>query len=660
MTERVLIVDDSLTVRMNLVETLEAAGLHATACATAAEARTALLGESFSLVILDVLLPDGDGVDLLKEIRANPLAADTVVMLLSTEAEIRDRIRGLATGADEYIGKPYEPSYIVARARELVRRRQTATAPAHETILIIDDSVTFREELKHALENAAYRVVTAGTGEEGLLVAADARPTAIVVDGILPGIDGATVIRRIRLDTALRRTPCLLLTASEDHDAELRALDAGADAFVRKEEDIAVILARLTAVLRSASAPSSDRGATSLLGPKKVLAVDDSETYLQELADALRGEGYEVVLARSGEQALELLAVQSVDCILLDLLMPGMGGQEACRRIKSVPVMRDIPVVMLTALEERDAIIEGLGAGADDYIAKSSDFAVLRARVLAQIRRKQFEDENRLIRDRMLLTELEAAEARAARELAETRAALVEELERRNQELEAFSYSVSHDLRAPLRSIDGFSQALFEDYAPVLDSRGQDYIRRVRSAAQRMGELIDDLLQLSRVGRAALRRELIDLSSLAKIVGAEFRQAAPERAVRIAIADGITAQGDAGLMRVVLDNLLGNAWKFTATTEDATIEFGAARKDGFLAYFVRDNGVGFDMEYANKLFTPFQRLHSNAEFPGTGIGLATVRRIVERHGGRIWADGAIGKGATFSWTLSTARQGGRA
>src|SRR6202035_9486 len=353
-------------------------------------------------------LPDGDGIQLLKEIRATPSAAGTAVMLLSTESEIRDRIRGLTTGADEYVGKPYDPGYVVARARELVRRGGSTPAAGQETVLLIDDSVTFREELKAALESACYRVLVAGSGEDGLRLAADQRPTAVVVDGVLPGIDGATVIRRIRLDAALRGLPCLLLTGSEDRGDEVRALDAGADAFARKDENIALVLARLNAMLRSAGAQSSKSETASLLGPKKILAVDDSETYLQGLAEALRADGYEMVLARSGEEALQLLAVQPVDCILLDVIMPGIGGQETCRRLKNVPVTRDIPIVMLTAVDDRDAMIRGLGAGADDYIAKSSDFAVLRARVLAQIRRKQFEDENRLIREQLLRRELGA------------------------------------------------------------------------------------------------------------------------------------------------------------------------------------------------------------------------------------------------------------
>lgn len=647
----VLIVDDSLTVRMNLVELLEAAGLPTLACATGEEARKALAKERFSLVILDVLLPDADGLQLLEEIRATPSASGTAVMLLSTEAEVRHRVRGLTIGADEYIGKPYEPSYVAARARELARRGQTAGAPARETILVIDDSITFREKLKQALEAASYRVLVAGTGEEGLRIAADQRPTAVVVDGMLPGIDGSTVIRRIRLDAALRHLPCLLLTASEDLGAEVRALDAGADAFVRKEADTEIILARLGAVLRSAGAQDDDQGTASLLGPKKILAVDDSETYLQELAGALRGDGYEVALARSGEEALELLAVQPMECVLLDLLMPGIGGEETCRRVKSVPAMRDIPIVMLTALEDRDAMIRGLGAGADDYIAKSSDFEVLRARVLAQIRRKQFQDENRRIREQLLRKEVEATEARAGREMAEARAALAEELEWKNKELEAFSYSVAHDLRAPLRSVDGFSLALLEDYADKLDDEGRQYLRHVRESAQQMGELIDDLLSLSRVTRSEFQREEVDLTAIARTVAARLRQQDTNRRIEITVADGLIAAGDARLLTIAFENLLGNAWKFTRLRADARVEVGSLNECGYDTYFVRDNGAGFDMAYASKLFGVFQRLHPAAEFEGTGIGLATVQRVVRRHGGRIWAEGEVGRGATFFFTL---------
>jgi len=652
MSAAVLIVDDSLTVRMNLVELMEGAGLTALACATAAQARQALSRDRFALVILDVLLPDGNGVELLADIRALPSAEETAVMLLSTENEVRDRIRGLTTGADEYVGKPYEPGYLVARARELVRRgvATTAGAVSAPSVLVVEDSVTFREALKAALEAARYRVFTAGSGEEGLRLAADLRPSAIVVDGVLPGIDGATMIRRIRLDAALRRLPCLLLTDLEDRGAEVRALDAGADAFVRKEENVAVVLARLNAMLRSAGAQNADRDTASLAGPKKILAVDDSETYLAATAEALRADGYEVVLARSGEEALELLAVQLVDCILLDVMMPGIGGCETCERVKAVPALRDIPIVMLTAVEDCDAMVQGLAAGADDYVAKSGDLDVLRARVLAQLRRKQFEDENRLFRERLQRAEVEAVEARAAQQLAETRAALVGELEAKNEELESFSYSVAHDLRAPLRAIDGFGLALIEDYADKLDEEGKQYLSYVRESAQQMARLIDDLLALSRVTRGEFKRAPNDLTAIARAVAARLARANPDRKVEVMIADGLAVEGDERLLTIAFENLLGNAWKFTAKEAVARIEVGVIAGER-RTFFVRDNGAGFDMTYASKLFGMFQRLHANAEFEGTGIGLATVQRVVRRHSGAIWAEGAVGRGATFYFTL---------
>jgi two-component system, NtrC family, sensor kinase len=647
---KVLVVDDSLTVRMHLTEILDAAALPVVACATLEEARRMLAEQSFALVVLDILLPDGDGIELLKDIRSMPAAGNTAVMLLSTEAEIRDRVRGLTTGADEYVGKPYDPNYLVARARELVRRNAENTQPGEDTVLVIDDSITFREALKAALEQACYGVIVCDTGEEGLRLASDRRPTAIVVDGQLPGIDGATVIRRIRLDAALRGLPCLLLTASDDRGAEVHALDAGADAFVRKDEDTGVILARLKAVLRSAGTQLQDRATASLQGPKKILAVDDSETHLQELAAALRADGYEVVLARSGEEALQLLAVQPVDCVLLDLLMPGIGGRETCRRVKNAPGIRDIPIVMLTAVEDREAMIQGLGAGADDYIAKSSDFELVRARVLAQIRRKQFEAETRRIREQLLRAELEAVEARAAREMAEERAKLVAELEAKNEELESFSYSVAHDLRAPLRSIDGFGLALLEDYADKLDDNGRQYLAYVRESAQQMSQLIDDMLALSQVTRSEFERAEVDLSRIARTVGAELKRTAPQRQIDFIVADGLIGQGDARLMTIAFENLLSNAWKYSTQRERARIEVGALDGEP-RTFFVRDNGAGFDMAYASKLFGMFQRLHPKTEFEGTGIGLATVQRVIRRHGGRIWADAAVGQGATFFFTL---------
>jgi light-regulated signal transduction histidine kinase (bacteriophytochrome) len=220
-----------------------------------------------------------------------------------------------------------------------------------------------------------------------------------------------------------------------------------------------------------------------------------------------------------------------------------------------------------------------------------------------------------------------------------------------NQELSAFAYSVSHDLRAPLRAIDAFSQALIEDYGDVIDPHGQDYLRRVRANAGRMSQLIDDLLQLSRLTRAEMHSEPIDLSGMARIIASDLQRTDPKRSATFNIESGVTACGDPRLVRVLLENLLGNAWKYTSRHPSAQIAFGRSSSDGEVAYFVRDDGAGFDIAYADKLFRPFQRLHTMEEFEGAGVGLATAQRIVRRHGGRIWADAAPEQGATFFFTL---------
>jgi PAS domain S-box-containing protein len=225
------------------------------------------------------------------------------------------------------------------------------------------------------------------------------------------------------------------------------------------------------------------------------------------------------------------------------------------------------------------------------------------------------------------------------------------QLEAANEELEAFSYSVAHDFRAPLRAIEGFSRILLDEYPDRLDDPGKDYLERVGAAAKRLGQLIGDLLNLSRLTRSEMRQGTVDLSALAEAVAAELRQREPQRRVEFVIAPEVVAYGDARLLRFAMDNLLGNAWKYTGTREEARIEFGAAPVDGQTAYFVRDNGAGFEMAYVEKLFRPFQRLHTEREFPGTGIGLASVKRVVGRHGGRVWAEGAVDQGATFYFTL---------
>jgi two-component system NtrC family sensor kinase len=641
-----LIVDDSLTVRMDLHEAFEADGFATILCATGAQAREAFRTGGFDVSVLDVLLPDADGVELLRELRSQPGAADTVVVLLSSEAEVADRLHGLRTGADEYVGKPYDAGYVVARCRRLLGERTGQQPTSTTTVLVIDDSVTFREQLRDLLEPEGYAVLTAASGEEGLRTAADRRPQAVIVDGVMPGIDGATVIRRIRLDPALRDTPCLLMTAADDYATEVQMLEAGADAFVRKQQDLAVVLAKLAAVLRTSAEQLPMNAIGSPHGPGKVLTVS-RERY--RLADALRADGYDVVEADNGTDALDLLAAQPVDCIVVGL---GEGAHEICRRIKEVPQIGETPLVMTG--DHDDALLECLAAGADDYLRWDNGGETLRAHVRAQIRRKQSLDESRRIREELMRRELDAAGERAARQLAETRAALVEELEWRNRELEAFSGSVSHDLRGPLQIISSFAETILDEDEEPLGEQARHRVSRIHAAALRMADLVESLLILARASRGDLRREHFDLTLTTWQVIGEVHARDPGRELDFLVDPDMTADADEGLVRVILENLINNAFKFTRKIEHPVIEVGWSGPGDNPRYHVRDNGAGFPAGKAIELFRPFARLHSADDFPGNGIGLTTVHRAIDRHGGEIHAEGEDGRGATFWFTLPPA------
>nr|WP_221379582.1 response regulator [Actinoplanes polyasparticus] len=647
MIHRVLIVDDSLTVRMDLHETFEADGFRTILCATGSEARAAFVGDDFDVAVLDVLLPDADGLELLTELRGMPSRAQVVTVLLSSEDEVADRLAGLRTGADEYVGKPYDAGYVVARVRQLLREG-AARADDRTTVLIVDDSMTFREQLRELLESEGYAVLTAPSGEDGLRVAADRRPQAVIVDGVMPGIDGATVIRRIRLDPALRDIPCILMTAADDYATELQMLDAGADAFVRKQQNLAIVPAKLNAVLRQSSEQLPIDLTGSLHGPSKVLALTPDRQRLAGLAAALRDEGYDVIPVAATDDALDLLAAQPVDCIVLGLGLSGDLGREACRRIKEVPVIGETPIVMTGTTD--DDMLACLEAGADDYVRADSGPEALRAHVRTQIRRKQSHDESRRIREELMRRELDAAEERSARQLAETRAALVEELEWRNRELEAFSGSVSHDLRGPLQVISSFAEHMLDDEDDPLSTEMRRRLSRIQAAAHRMADLVESLLILARASRGDLRRSEFDLTATTWQVIGEVEARDPDHKVAFTVRDGMGADADEGLVRVILENLINNAVKFTRKVERPAIEVGETAE----GFFVRDNGAGFPAGKAGELFRPFARLHSAKDFPGTGIGLTTVHRAVERHGGEIWAEGEDGRGATFWFTLPPA------
>ncbi|UUZ68911.1 response regulator [Polaromonas sp. P2-4] len=417
-----------------------------------------------------------------------------------------------------------------------------------------------------------------------------------------------------------------------------------------------------------------------------ILVVDDNATNRKLLRAQLEAEGYAVLEAVDGVDALAVLESEPVDALISDILMPHMDGYRLCHRIRRHPKFSALPIILYTSTYESasDRKLAGV-VGADRYLIKPAPTPVI-LQALHEAMQQAGErnppmdplpDEAYILHEysEVLVQKLEARNSELREALEKIRQAheeildLNRDLERQveqrtaalvaaNGELESFSYSVSHDLRAPLRHIDGYIELLVADSASTLSSEGRRHLKVITDASRQMGDLIDDLLEFSRMGRAEMGESSVDLDALAREAISQLEMATEGRNIAWQISPLPQVVGDAAMLRQVLANLLGNALKYTGPREAAQIEIGSAgEEDGRVIVFVRDNGVGFDMQYADKLFGVFQRLHRADEFEGTGIGLASVRRIIERHGGRVWAEGKLGEGATFYFTLKRSAAG---
>ena len=366
----------------------------------------------------------------------------------------------------------------------------------------------------------------------------------------------------------------------------------------------------------------------------RLLVVDDEAPHLRALCDTLGAQGFAVTGFTSARAALDALKERSDFALLLtDLMMPEMNGIALLRAAQEINPQ--LVGVMMTGHGTIATAVAAMKEGALDYILKPFKLSTLVPVIIRALDVRNLRLENENLQQRLRARTLE--------------------LETSNRELESFSFSVSHDLRSPLRAIEGFSEVLFENLGDQLQGERLEHAAKVRAGIARMQSIIDDLLRLARTSQAELHRVSVDLSCYAREIAAQLHTTAPDRQVDWIIAPDLVASGDPGLLRVVMDNLLSNAWKYTGQVTHARIEFGIeTQAEGPPAYFVRDNGAGFDMRAAERLFSPFRRLHSEREFPGTGIGLATVQRIVHKHGGRIWADAVPGQGATFRFTLPPA------
>jgi len=468
-----------------------------------------------------------------------------------------------------------------------------------------------------------------------------------------------------------------------------------------------------------------DRTRGNFFSGAEILIAEDSQTQAEQLSHYLSARGFAVTVARDGRQALAVALQSKPAMVITDVVMPEMDGYTLCKEIRSLPALKDVPVVLLTSLSGPQDIVRGLECGADSFIRKPYDDKYLVSRVeyiLTNVELRKTERlqvgvqlhfggqthfitaEKQQILDLLISTyesavqineelETKQRELQQAKETLEVRVAertaelaqankqlqielverkraeeqikkLNEDLERRvvertaqlaaaNNELEAFSYSISHDLRAPLRHINGYAH-LIEEHSSQLDPDAQHHLKRIQEGAEKMGRMIDDLLNLARLDRRSMALQMTLLNSLVENVLHDLESETANRKIDWRVGSLPSVNCDPGLIQQVFANLLSNAVKYTGRRERAVIEIDQSTVEGELVFFVRDNGAGFDPKYADKLFGTFQRLHTDEEFEGTGVGLATVQRIVRKHGGRVWAEAETNKGATFYFTLSEA------
>ncbi len=399
----------------------------------------------------------------------------------------------------------------------------------------------------------------------------------------------------------------------------------------------------------------------------EILVAEDSPTQAEQLCHYLALRGYRVTVAKNGKLALEAAMLNRPAMVITDVVMPEMDGYSLCREIKSRPLLRDVPVVLLTSLSRPQDIVKGLDCGADSFVRKPYDERYLLSRVENILTNRELRKTERLqvgvqlhfggqahfiTAERQQILDLLISTYEEVVQINEELEASRRQLAVANQELEAFSYSVSHDLRAPLRHINGFARTLLEDFAAALPAEAQHSLNRICEGTAKMGRMVDDLLNLSRLDRHQLRLQMTPLKSTVETAIKELESECAGRKVEWHVSEMPFVNCDPGLIQQVFANLFSNAVKYTRGQEHTVIEVGTRTVDDQFVFSVRDNGAGFDPKYADKLFVPFQRLHRADEFEGTGIGLAIVQRIIRKHGGRIWAEAAVGTGATFYFALS--------
>jgi two-component system NtrC family sensor kinase len=524
------------------------------------------------------------------------------------------------------------------------------TAPRpRPLVLVIDDSATYRAAISQTLRRAGYDVASASNGDEGLRAAAALRPDVLVVDRMLPDIDGTAIIRHVRLDATLRRTPCLLITADEDPAVEFTALETGADAYVRKGEDLSVLLARVAALRRNAPV---HREQPPLPGRRRIMRAAAGDAALLPAAAVLAGDEYDVFDVVDAESAVAHLHAGHVACAVI-VMAERASGAAVLQRLRESSRGSQVPVLVLQQTGTPADALAMLAAGADDYVSNADGPALYAARLRALIRRKEAEQEERRVTEALLRHEAEAAAAGLRAEAAE----------RESEFKERFLAVMSHELRTPLNAILGFTQLLDRGVGGTLTDSQRKHVRGATRSAEHLLALVNDVLDLSKVraGKLALRRIPVQLAEVAENARLTLNAVAVQRGIALLVNVAPTLPavlGDPVRIQQILQNLLSNGVKFTPAGGSVTLTASADQRAVRLS--VQDTGVGIRAEDFPRLFRDFERLENgqSQQADGTGLGLSLTKHLVELHGGRIEVASAVGVGSTFTvWLLFEAPPG---
>ncbi|MBN1471939.1 MAG: response regulator [Syntrophaceae bacterium] len=526
-------------------------------------------------------------------------------------------------------------------------------------IIVVDDDEQNRSYLQTLFQSQGFAVTTAVNGAKALDAAREDPPLVIISDILMPVMDGFILCKEWKNDHRLKKIPFIFYTATyTDPKDEKLALEMGADRFVTKPQEPDILLAIVRDVLNNkpenllkteVSEEDILKEYNEVLFRKlenKINQLEEANKTIKQSEEKYRGliettgTGFVIIDQKGGVldangEYVRLAGCKSLEQIIGKNIIEWTAEHDRVRNTAEIKRCFEQGFVRNVEIDyvDNEKFITPVEINAATIRTTKGIVIMMLCRDITD--RKKTENEIRQINESL---------ERRVRER-------TSELEASNKEMEAFAYSVSHDLRAPLRAIDNFSQIILEDYKDKLDTQIKDYLNKIIAASKRMAQLIDDILILSRIKRVSINIQKVNLSQMVRSTLENFQISEPGRCVKLMIADNLQAAADQRLMQIVMENLLGNAWKFTGKLEKAEIEFGTGENVNGKYFFIRDNGTGFDMAYVDKLFIPFQRLHSSNEYPGTGVGLSIVRTIMNRHGGTIWAEAQQDKGATFYFTL---------